>query len=37
VASFLAARPDARRNFFRYATYVWARHLRAIEDELNHT
>jgi 5-methylcytosine-specific restriction endonuclease McrA len=34
LASFLAARPDARRNFFRYATAVWPRHLRAIEEEL---
>src|SRR5271167_4440970 len=36
VATYLATRPDARRNFFRYATYIWARHLRAIEDELSH-
>lgn len=34
LATFLAANPDARRNFFRYATAVWARHLRAVEDEL---
>jgi 5-methylcytosine-specific restriction endonuclease McrA len=34
VAAFLASRPDLRSNFFRYATHIWARHRRAIEDEL---
>jgi 5-methylcytosine-specific restriction endonuclease McrA len=34
VATFLATRPDARANFFRYATRIWDRHRRAIEDEL---
>ncbi|HWZ57712.1 MAG TPA: HNH endonuclease [Gemmatimonadaceae bacterium] len=37
VATFLAARADARENFFRYATHVWPRHLRAIEEELGPT
>jgi 5-methylcytosine-specific restriction endonuclease McrA len=37
VATYLAARPEACRNFFRFATYIWARHRRAIEDELGHT
>jgi hypothetical protein len=34
LATFLASRPDARANFFRYATRVWPRHLRAIDEEL---
>jgi 5-methylcytosine-specific restriction endonuclease McrA len=34
IATFLAERPEARRNFFRYARAVWARHLRAIAEEL---
>lgn len=35
LAHFLAANPDARRNFFLYATYVWPRHLRAVTEELD--
>ncbi len=34
LAQFLAEHPDARRNFFRHARYVWARHLRAVAEEL---
>ena len=34
VAAYLATRPEARDNFFRYATSIWDRHRRAIEDEL---
>ena len=34
LAEFLAADPDARRNFFRFARHVWKRHLRAVEEEL---
>ena len=34
VAEFLRDEPVARTNFFRYARHVWARHLRAVEEEL---
>ncbi|HEX5437818.1 MAG TPA: HNH endonuclease [Gemmatimonadaceae bacterium] len=34
LAVFLTANPDARRNFFRYATAVWPRHLRAVREEM---
>jgi 5-methylcytosine-specific restriction endonuclease McrA len=34
VATYLATRPQARENFFRYAKHIWARHRRTIEDEL---
>ena len=34
LAAFLADDPEARRNFFRYATAAWPRHLRAVEEEL---
>ena len=34
IATFLAERPEARRNFFRYARHVWSRHLRAVEAEM---
>lgn len=34
LAEFLAAEPAARAHFFRWATHVWPRHLRAIEEEL---
>ena len=34
LAMFLASDPVALANFFRYATAVWPRHLRAVEDEL---
>lgn len=30
--SYLAELPDERANFLRYATAVWPRHRRAIED-----
>jgi 5-methylcytosine-specific restriction endonuclease McrA len=32
LVAFLAAEPNTRSNFFRYATTVWARHLRALEQ-----
>lgn len=31
---FLLERPDARRNFFALARYVWPRHLIAVAEEL---
>ncbi len=31
---FLAEQPDARRNFFEFARYVWPRHRRAVAEEL---
>jgi 5-methylcytosine-specific restriction endonuclease McrA len=34
LAQFLASDSVARENFFRYATAVWPRHLRAVEEEL---
>ena len=34
LAQFLAENPAARRNFFLYARYVWARHLKAVAEEL---
>jgi hypothetical protein len=34
LATFLAAEPEARRNFFALARYVWPRHLRAVAEEL---
>ena len=34
LAEFLAEEPAARKNFFRYARHVWARHLRAVEEEI---
>jgi 5-methylcytosine-specific restriction endonuclease McrA len=33
LASFLALDPVARSNFLLYATAVWPRHLRALEEE----
>jgi hypothetical protein len=33
-AQFLAAEPEARRNFFALARYVWPRHLKAVAEEL---
>lgn len=33
---FLADDAGARRNFFRFARYVWPRHLRAVAEELRH-
>lgn len=34
LAWFLAENPAARRNFFRFARYVWPRHLEAVAEEL---
>ncbi len=34
LATFLAAEPDTRRNFFARARYVWPRHLKAVAEEL---
>jgi 5-methylcytosine-specific restriction endonuclease McrA len=34
LAGFLRDEPASRHNFFRYATHVHRRHLRAIEEEL---
>ena len=31
---FLAENPEARRNFFQFARYVHARHLKAVAEEL---
>lgn len=35
LPQFLAEAPDARRNFFEYARFVWPRHLRAVAEELD--
>ena len=34
LARFLAETPNARRNFFQFARYVWPRHLIAVAEEL---
>jgi 5-methylcytosine-specific restriction endonuclease McrA len=34
LAEFLASDPIAMENFFHYATAVWPRHLRAVEEEV---
>lgn len=34
LAQFLAENAEAQRNFFKYARYVWPRHLRAVAEEL---
>jgi 5-methylcytosine-specific restriction endonuclease McrA len=34
LAEFLGSDPSVRQNFFLYATAVWPRHLRAVEEEL---
>ena len=34
LADFLGENPAARRNFFRYGRHVWARHLRALAEDL---
>ena len=34
LAEFLAGDAIARASFFRYATHVWERHLRAVREEL---
>lgn len=36
LAEFLVDEPAAREHFLRWATHVWPRHLRAVEDELHH-
>ncbi|MFN5580982.1 HNH endonuclease [Gemmatimonas sp.] len=34
LAAFLFDDPEARRNFFHHARYVWPRHLKAVAEEL---
>ena len=34
IAEFLAEVPTARASFFLHARHVWARHIRAVEEEL---
>ena len=34
LAQFLKDSPDARRNFFEFARYVWPRHMQAVQEEL---
>jgi hypothetical protein len=34
LSTFLASDAATCRNFFHYATAVWPRHLRAVQDEL---
>ncbi len=34
LTTYLFDDPDARRNFFRHARYVWPRHLKAVAEEL---
>lgn len=34
LAQFLRDDPEARRNFFALARYVWPRHVRAVAEEL---
>jgi hypothetical protein len=34
LSEFLAGSEIARINFFRYARHVWARHLRAVTEEI---
>jgi hypothetical protein len=34
LSEFLAESPEARRNFFQFARYVWPRHLNAVAEEL---
>ena len=34
IAEFLSAVPEARASFFEHARHVWARHLRAVEEEI---
>jgi 5-methylcytosine-specific restriction endonuclease McrA len=36
VAEYLADNPHAHANFRRYAVHVWKRHLRALEEEIEH-
>jgi 5-methylcytosine-specific restriction endonuclease McrA len=35
LAVFLASDPIALRNFFRYSTSAWPRHMRLLEEELH--
>jgi 5-methylcytosine-specific restriction endonuclease McrA len=35
LADFLRESPSAHANFVRYARHVWARHLRALEEEMD--
>ena len=35
LSEFLASSDTARGNFFRFARHVWARHLRAVRDEID--
>lgn len=34
LTEFLLDEPESRRNFFAQARYVWARHLKAVAEEL---
>ena len=34
LSQFLTDSPEARRNFFELARYVWPRHLQAVQEEL---
>lgn len=34
LTEFLLDEPAAREHFLRWATHVWPRHLRAVEEEL---
>ena len=34
LARFLAENPEARRNFFQFARYVYSRHVKAVAEEL---
>ena len=34
LAQFLMDSPEARRNFFEFARYVWPRHMQAVQEEL---
>jgi len=36
LSLFLHENAAARENFFRYARHVWPRHLRLVEEELEH-
>lgn len=34
LVQYLMDEPDARRNFFEFARYVWPRHMQAVQEEL---
>ena len=34
LVQYLMDSPDARRNFFEFARYVWPRHMQAVQKEL---